>query len=914
MKGQISRDSHRPDRRFSGVYHVQGAMVTDADLDECTDLTKGRTDALGNDAIRDGVPAIGGAVVISGSDVALGEGVVYADGVRGVLAAAGTTSGGPLDILGQQADLPLGPALPAAPRIVYADIWERPVFALEDPYLADPGLHGAETTYRSRTMTQIKAAPRAAAAAIEQGSGDFPQVGDAVLAVAPRDPESTIDECDPCAEVVAAEQTIANALFRLEVVQVEGTPSAPTRVHLAWSAENGAAIAPASVSPEEFERAGAAYEFFSEITESYMGAFADPADLRHSTFVDDLEAPPNPPQDHDGDDWPFVRRWDGHAIVDLTTGTVAATLGSGFTLGYDGTTVTLGLDTFDAKLTLAGHHVLRGDYWLVELRTFADPASRVRLVQATPVGILHHYCLLVRTRRGVIEPLTHAERRKLSLPPLSDLPASHVGFVNNCPKLYAGAENVQDALDELCAISAEDVGFDPTNCPSLYDEAKTVQEALDSLCARQTSGSCRIVVGPRGGGQPALNDVLVEHGRSGEPLCVCLLPGEHLLEAPVENPKLAIDIEGCSAGTTRIRVAGNWKVDAASLRLAATSVLLTQPDSGLQVSVRNRFELEDSFLASVTKEPPLLSVSAGERIRIAHTSLEAMGSSALDALFRFFAEGTHGDLPDQDLFKLLEHDRFEAAVDDLADKVAGMSDGVRRTYRSELVSSLDGAQRLTVLERSGIQQLILHCGQKAPASTYRADFLRLRHAAAFSRPAPALVIETAVAQTLIESSEIRGVLSLYGRPADNPLGQAEAQVLSHQRPQITVSSTHRSLHVRGNRLARIAVDQKTVDQVRLLTQGARFSDIFRQIFLSDNTIESDGSAFIAGAHHLSDLRFQNQAGQREFLGYVVGTHAVYTGLSCEILSINGFPELFNLTAASSSAALVAVALVPTVIF
>ena len=466
-------------------------MVTDADLDECTDLAKGRTDALGNDAIRDGVPAIGGAVVISGSDVALGEGVVYADGVRGVLAAAGATSGGPLDIFGQQADLPLGPALPAAPRIVYADIWERPVFALEDPYLADPGLHGAETTYRSRTMTQIKAAPLAAAAAIEQGSGDFPQVGDAVLAVAPRDPESTIDECDPCAEVVAAEQTIANALFRLEVVQVEGTPSAPTRVHLAWSAENGAAIAPASVSPEEFERAGAAYEFFSEITESYMGAFADPADLRHSTFVDDLEATPNPPQDHDGDDWPFVRRWDGHAIVDLTTGTVAATLGSGFTLGFDGTTVTLGLDTFDAKLTLAGHRVLRGDYWLVELRTFADPASRVRLVQATPVGILHHYCLLVRTRRGVIEPLTDAERRKLSLPPLSDLPASHVGFVNNCPKLYAGAENVQDALDELCAISAEDVGFDPTNCPSLYDEAKTVQEALDRLCARQTGGCCR---------------------------------------------------------------------------------------------------------------------------------------------------------------------------------------------------------------------------------------------------------------------------------------------------------------------------------------------------------------------------------------------------------------------------------------
>jgi Family of unknown function (DUF6519) len=878
MKGQISRASHRPDRRFSGVYHVQGGMVTDADLDERTDVVKGRTDALGNDAVRDGVPAAGGAVGISGSEIVLREGIIYADGVRGVLAAAaGPPLSGPLAIFAQQADLPLGPALPPAAQILYADIWERPVFALEDPYLADPGLHGAETAYRSRTMTQIKSAPPAQAPAIEAGSGDFPRIGDAVLAVAPRDPEAIIDECDPCADVVALEQRVANALFRLEVVAVEGTPSAPTRVHLAWSAENGAAIAPAGVG-ETFERAGAVYEFFSELTESYMGAFADPEDARSSAFVDDLLATPNPPQNHDGSDWPFVRRWDGHATVDLTTGTVA-TLGFGFTVGFDGTTFTLGLDTFDARLTLGGHRVLRGDYWLIELRTFADPASRVRLVQATPVGIRHHYCLLVRTENGAIQPPSDPERRRLSFPPLSDLPASHVSFANSCPNLYG--------------------------------EARTVQEALDALCTRPTGASCRIVVDPAG--QPSLNDLLVAHGQSSEPLCVCLLPGEHLLEASVANPKLAIDIEGCGVGMSRIRVAGNWSVAAASLRLAEASILLAEPDTGLQVSVRDRFELEGSLLASVTKETPLLSVSAGERIRIAHTSLEAMASSALDALFRFFQEGTHGDLPDQDLFKLFDHDHFEAAVDDLADKVAGMSDGDRRTYRSELVSFLDGAERLTVLERSGIQQLILHCGEKSPASTYRADFLTLRRAAAFSRPAPALVIETAVAQSLIESSEIRGVLSLYGPPADNPLSRDEARRLSNLAREITVLPTHRGLHVRGNRLARLAVDQKTVDQVRLLLQNQRanFGSIFRQIFLSENTIESDGSALVADAHHLSDLRFQNQLGQREFLGYVVGTHAAYTGLSCEILSINGVPELYNLTTRGSDrAVLVAMGVVP----
>src|SRR5690606_23065288 len=162
MKALISRDSHRPGKRYSGVYHIQGAMITDADLDERSAITRDRTDNLGNDSIRDGVPAEGGAVTIAANGtVSLGEGVIYADGVRGVLAAAGGAAPvGPLGIFAQQADLPLGPPLPGnADVVVYADIWERPVFPLEDSYLADAGLHGAVTGFRTRTMTQIKAAP-----------------------------------------------------------------------------------------------------------------------------------------------------------------------------------------------------------------------------------------------------------------------------------------------------------------------------------------------------------------------------------------------------------------------------------------------------------------------------------------------------------------------------------------------------------------------------------------------------------------------------------------------------------------------------------------------------------------------------------------------------------------------------------
>ena len=48
-------------------------------------------------------------------------------------------------------------------------------------------------------------------------------------------------------------------------------------------------------------------------------------------------------------------------------------------------------------------------------------------------------------------------------------------------KLYADAENVQEALDNLCQISADDIGFQ-SNCPELYNDSQNVQDALDALC------------------------------------------------------------------------------------------------------------------------------------------------------------------------------------------------------------------------------------------------------------------------------------------------------------------------------------------------------------------------------------------------------------------------------------------------
>jgi hypothetical protein len=483
MKALISRDSHRPDQRYSGVYHNQGAMITDADLDERSGITRDRTDNLGNDAIRDGVPAVGGAVKIAANGaVSLVPGVIYADGVRGLLVPSQPlVEGAPLDLFTKQADLPFGPALPGGARIVYADIWERPVFPLEDPYLADAGLHGAVTGFRTRTMTQLKAAPLAALGEIQAGTGAFPRIGTARIAVTPLNAEILADECDPCANVVSAEQQVANALWRLEIISIEGTPNNPTSIRIAWSEENAGEIAPATGDNHEmFERANKVYEYFSPITEARAGVYANAAHARLSTFVGDLATTPTPAQDHNGQAWPFLRRWDGVATITPGTNTIANSLGGGFELSMSGGKIKLRVTAFEAVIDLTNAAVVPGDYWLVEMRRHAPEAERIRLVKETPVGILHHYCLLFQVDNGTILPLTDGQRRKLSFPPLSNLPADHVGLVNNCPKLYGDAENVQQALDQLCSISAEDIAFDP-KC-ALYGDADNVQGALDALC------------------------------------------------------------------------------------------------------------------------------------------------------------------------------------------------------------------------------------------------------------------------------------------------------------------------------------------------------------------------------------------------------------------------------------------------
>src|SRR6185503_1196358 len=295
MKTQISRWSDDPAKRRSGIYQQQGRMISDADLNELVELLKRRVDDALGDIVGSGTPRAGGVGLVSAGTTAaagplLRPGALYADGVRARLTA--TTTGATF-ALNAQADFPSPPAWTnPGDQILYADLWELTTSALQDSAQLDPGLHGADTSTRTQMLAQVKWCP---AATDPLTSPQNPRKGDATLAVELREGQAEADPCDPCAAEIALDARVGNYLFRVEVHDVKGPANAPTEITLKWSSENGAEQHAQADVPSEFKRGDWIYEFYNDTTERHLGVH--------------LVTGFAPAQ------YPYVRRWDGYAIL-----------------------------------------------------------------------------------------------------------------------------------------------------------------------------------------------------------------------------------------------------------------------------------------------------------------------------------------------------------------------------------------------------------------------------------------------------------------------------------------------------------------------------------------------------------------------------------------------------------------------
>lgn len=173
MKGDFSRSTFNPDKHYRGVRMQQGRVQLDADWNENLDILLHRIETESIDVIGEcGVPVHDAAfgVVSNFSDLspddqawltALGEasltagdfyltgGRAYVDGILLELEHA-------LPFSQQPFVLPKGGGkLPAAGiYLLYLDVWNRHITALEDPDIREVALGGPDTTTRMQVVWQ----------------------------------------------------------------------------------------------------------------------------------------------------------------------------------------------------------------------------------------------------------------------------------------------------------------------------------------------------------------------------------------------------------------------------------------------------------------------------------------------------------------------------------------------------------------------------------------------------------------------------------------------------------------------------------------------------------------------------------------------------------------------------------------
>ena len=449
MKTEISRDSHQPDKRYTGVYQQQGRMLTDSDWNELVEILKDRLKESLKDIVGNSYGSIGATprhralrVIADVSEsFRILPGQIYVDGDAATLP-------GDTDIAyDEQIDFPNPPEKPDSGTnyYVYADIWERAVTQLYDGRIRDKALHGADTCTRKQAMVQLKWCDDSLDPEVY---ADIPAKGNAELNLTLASKTTEPDTCDPCVSELDIDSRVGNYLFRVEIHDVKGPANSPTEITIKWSSENGAeqyiATEEKAQLPAGFISDKWNYEFYNEICEKHLGVHFgngtwEPArgQLEHikspgNTYSNAKPDFPDNPDTTD-DDITYVRRWDGYCTLDLSSDTVVGydkdvslSLGNGDDLGdvTINTSVTINLSSIKLELALNGHQFVAGDYWLVDVREAEhdplDEVSNKLLINEQPLGIDHYYLKLGHVINEVLQDNPETDR-KLSFPSLSEM-------------------------------------------------------------------------------------------------------------------------------------------------------------------------------------------------------------------------------------------------------------------------------------------------------------------------------------------------------------------------------------------------------------------------------------------------------------------------------------------------------------
>ena len=463
MKGDFTRFTFKREKNYSGVYMQQGRVQLDADFNEEHAISQYLSQTRGTDIIgKCGVPRQAGGFKITtdGSSLNISRGRLYVDGIlcdslldehkteyqKELLEKAGSVQNlKALNLLSPNAN-ELGidflhqtyypnASLPTdnndALYLMYLDVWERHITAVEDPEIREVALGGPDTTTRSQTIWQVKYLP--VSSLNEEGAPrscwntptewtDLVTKGRGLLAAKT---EASENQDDPCIVPAAAGyRRLENQLYRVEVHQ-GGTLDNAT---IKWSRDNGMIVtrllgidtenAPRLLNvadPGKDEVLGFAAGQWIEVSDRNRELRGEPGFLVRLLHVEgqSLEIETwftdgdKVPEELDLNADPIVRRWDHKGVNDQDLGASGGALNISELMSNDpdkegffelegGVKVSLKLDGNNSEF-----HT--GDYWLIPARAIGVNGVDGEIIWPfennvpeflPPKGIEHHYCRL----------------------------------------------------------------------------------------------------------------------------------------------------------------------------------------------------------------------------------------------------------------------------------------------------------------------------------------------------------------------------------------------------------------------------------------------------------------------------------------------------------------------------------------
>jgi hypothetical protein len=400
MRGDFSRDTFYPVKHFSRVLQQQGRVHLDADWNEQSAIIMHYLRTLAADLIGPFAGPAGQALGFEIGEVeegsfSIGKGRYYVDGIlcENDDAATGYET---------QKDYPFPPEVKKGTGyLVYLDVWERHVTALEDDDIRERALGGPDTATRTKVVWQVKLAELQAGSATPAtvrknwallvGRWQSPRAG--CLRARVDRPESSTDPCltAPDARYRGAE----NQLYRVEIHG--GGPAADATFK--WSRNNAAVSTRVTLTGTELvaETArGFAAGQWVELTNDAQELRGVAGSLVKLLKVDGdrftLESPvPVPGDVAEGEDWPTkARGWDHRAVP--VSESMEAT-------GWIAIENGIQVQFLPASSNGTEKHFYRaGDYWLIPARVATGdiewPGDHSHPLPRPPLGIRHHYAPL----------------------------------------------------------------------------------------------------------------------------------------------------------------------------------------------------------------------------------------------------------------------------------------------------------------------------------------------------------------------------------------------------------------------------------------------------------------------------------------------------------------------------------------